>query len=379
MRIGYLANQTVRCWGLSVSEIAETMTLYPYYAAFCNANQRRVMDKYVFADSGKGLIHSIRLPCRSGMGSSVRYCKSCFSEDIEKGLRRYWRRAHQLPGVYLCHIHACNLYEVRFDPLCRGMKFPHPDDFDVMGGREIELNSSNSQRSLHLYVAILSNWLLNNKVAIEVDDLERRLNLCLRQAGYGMWKRNVWRAEFHQDVFAAFGSEYLTWAGVPGWPGNQGSVMQRYKNGLIGRSPLKEILFVAFFAAAAHRSPRNWPICINPFASHGPNHPVRERLLRPRTSRYTAFCDCGMSFTYDCAPEGQPQNSKIFLYGREFAMHLRSLRAQRVSCSEISRRLSIARRTVRLLIKGLDAKTSPRPGSGRRQQRVDADPELKRV
>ncbi|WP_404459452.1 TnsD family Tn7-like transposition protein [Oceanobacillus kapialis] len=39
----------------------------------------------------------------------LRYCSFCYVEDENKFGEPYWHRSHQLPGVFLCHIHGVNL------------------------------------------------------------------------------------------------------------------------------------------------------------------------------------------------------------------------------------------------------------------------------
>lgn len=89
-------------------------SLFPYYAPFVpeeRAARCEALMRYGPAGPIHGLlgIRASRVP----LPSRMQYCRSCFEQDRERYGVPYWRRCHQLSGVFVCPIHAEPLLRTR--------------------------------------------------------------------------------------------------------------------------------------------------------------------------------------------------------------------------------------------------------------------------
>lgn len=94
----------------SVSTLIELTTLYPYHRAFLPPEKHKAIEEIIRLRSGIGIKASLgRLANRFGANPSLRYCRACTLSDVENYGCAYWHRAHQLPGVCVCHKHGIGL------------------------------------------------------------------------------------------------------------------------------------------------------------------------------------------------------------------------------------------------------------------------------
>ncbi|WP_287881872.1 TnsD family Tn7-like transposition protein [Aquitalea sp.] len=104
-RVGILAARTKGALG-TASEIIQQRTLLPFYLPFRPEILGRQAEQ---ALCGEGIGHlKYRLGLlTSGLGAAhpLKACVSCITEDLTLHGWAYWRRSHQLPGVWLCPRH----------------------------------------------------------------------------------------------------------------------------------------------------------------------------------------------------------------------------------------------------------------------------------
>lgn len=94
----------------SSSELIETATIYPYHRPFLTPLRHKLIEKILLNGNGKALKVSMgRVANRFGAAPPLRYCPICINEDIANHGVSYWHRAHQLPGVTSCYLHAVKL------------------------------------------------------------------------------------------------------------------------------------------------------------------------------------------------------------------------------------------------------------------------------
>ncbi len=106
-----------RCNGAlgSAEQVIRDRTLLPFYWPFKPSDLAR---QSVAAMRGNGIAHlKYRLGLlTSGLGAAhpLKSCPECIKADLESHGWAYWRRGHQLPGVWLCPSHGVPL---RVSPL----------------------------------------------------------------------------------------------------------------------------------------------------------------------------------------------------------------------------------------------------------------------
>ncbi len=91
---------------ISAEQLLWEHTVFPYAVSFMDSRLVAVYEKRLLSgDSGVG-----RFLKTFGAGLDVRrFCPHCVREDLAHYGESYWRRAHQLPGVFFCPDHGAYL------------------------------------------------------------------------------------------------------------------------------------------------------------------------------------------------------------------------------------------------------------------------------
>jgi len=96
--------------GTTFDEVIASLTLVPYWLNFDAAplsSGHSAGDKSVKLTSRRSLDRIGQLTL---LGSLVpRWCPICLREDLKEWGEPYWHRSHQLPNVFVCHLHFCLL------------------------------------------------------------------------------------------------------------------------------------------------------------------------------------------------------------------------------------------------------------------------------
>lgn len=125
--------------GLDAEELLWEHTVFPYVVAFMPG-----VDVTRFRDKALDPLGR-RLDCFGSLTKSVshalpfrRMCTQCIADDLARHGRSYWHRAHQLPAVYHCNIHAAVLLhtEIGVRNEMRRVPLEMPEE---VPGREVHL------------------------------------------------------------------------------------------------------------------------------------------------------------------------------------------------------------------------------------------------
>lgn len=114
----------------SANDLIFNTTLFPYHRSFLTPSRAQSLHQTMLSTDGRGIkTFAGRVANRFGARHELRFCPTCLAEDHSKSLRPYWRRRHQLPGVWCCLQHRCMLVPLsRTTSLSRG-EFWLPDKF----------------------------------------------------------------------------------------------------------------------------------------------------------------------------------------------------------------------------------------------------------
>lgn len=117
----------------SVEEIIEGNTIYPYFREFIPEGRCAKVLSTMSGDSASGIKMYLGLVAsRLGAKSSLRYCRSCLSDDEAAFGQPYWHRVHQLPGAWVCPIHDEVLFTLEDCTLqLQRHKLHLPDDSSI--------------------------------------------------------------------------------------------------------------------------------------------------------------------------------------------------------------------------------------------------------
>ncbi|MEX3761422.1 TnsD family Tn7-like transposition protein [Paraburkholderia phenoliruptrix] len=210
-----LSNQTSDYWEMTATEIAENLTLMPYFVA---SSSPRVSRNVLAAMTQ----YSARIRNRGGLGfgrfsdvETLRYCRQCIRDDVESGRRPYFRRVHQLPGVAVCPKHETLLTcsELRAATLHAHGASGIASAFK--GGKEVAIGPGGSSRMAAIFeMAKKSEEILRNAEPSEYFDVRLRYRHCLEGMGYTYPGGNCRLDELSADIVDYFGESFLRWLGL---------------------------------------------------------------------------------------------------------------------------------------------------------------------
>lgn len=99
---------------LSMEQLINGATVLPYFRPFLRSGQAAQCLQAMSSQNACGMKIGIGLVAsRIGARNAFRYCRQCRAEDEQLHGSAYWHRAHNLPGVLVCHRHKNVLIELR--------------------------------------------------------------------------------------------------------------------------------------------------------------------------------------------------------------------------------------------------------------------------
>lgn len=338
-----VAAETANVWGLSSGELAERLTLFPYYAAM-------LPDSMVHSLRA-GMDQKARKPSPLIVQSKLRYCDTCRAEDRIAGRPEYWRRSHQLPGVLLCPEHRQWLTEIPFESRHFQSAWPALQELGRIATYPVDLSLDASEFEACIRVARASVWLLHNRVTVNISWLINLFKDIAWDAGYTYGRQDVACRRLTDDFIGFYGERYLSHIGALPQIGDNNWLGTVVRGGL-PRRYTSRVLLAAIFMATVCDSSSNvaWPVCPNLFATHGPGHVVDGRVRKGE--RYSATCSCGFKFTYSGTENRIPMSVRPTFYGHTHADFARKLHAEGASRRDIAVAMGISEHSVSSLIKG---------------------------
>lgn len=108
------ASQTNEVYGTG-SVVLQSMTVLPYFTRLFSPERRALIEGLACGGEGNRLKFFLGVVAsRAGACLPLAYCPRCARHDLELTGFSYWRRTHQLPGVFICEQHG--------DPLLRASR-----------------------------------------------------------------------------------------------------------------------------------------------------------------------------------------------------------------------------------------------------------------
>lgn len=346
-----VAWETEHVWGMSGSDIANAMTLLPYYASlssedFAGRLSQRVRQRRSGPVPGDVSKFIRRAP-------AIRLCGACIASDRRIGFAMRWRRVHQLPGVFVCPEHGEPLLTVPLGTSI-GRPWPVPEQLPLKQLTAFPSCFDGSHPAGR--VSELSRRLLNGEsVPMMINHPVNWLELA-RGTGYARGSNTIESGRLCRDFVAFYGEDYLEYCGLLPKSG-QNWVVGRVGGRQVAPAALEDVLMCVFFSERLGiREPDSWPVCPSQFASHGPGHPVDHRV-RSNGALY-CYCQCGMSFRLTRGDTGRFDKLVISVFGEPYAIRARQLAEQGLRPVLISRELGVSETTARRLVSGEQRYTS---------------------
>lgn len=348
---------------LSVSQLVNNYTLYPFYSCFLDEEERVKIFNSMLSSSGQD-IHT-----RVGINASrlkrsryPKYCVLCYLEDVEKFGEAFWHRMHQIPGLDVCCIHNVSLdtYQPKLDQLGHGYYLPPPD---TLNSKVIRTNSCETL----LYISNRGSDILLNK-SFDINKVNYHDHLM--SLGYYKSKQ-IDQSDVLNKFKSFYGSKTLT--GLSHHIGNE----LGWINEIIRRpshifNPIRHILFSKF----CDELPLKFYPNLNPF-KEGPwtcynkasDHYLQavitdlqihiDHKSKRQIGEFT--CDCGMVYTMSFIKTHNgslKKHVRIKSFGEKWALRLKAEMLSGKSLRETAKILGTDAKTVAKKSKTLASKES---------------------
>jgi len=318
-----LAVRIPKARGLTAKMLVTEHTHMPYYTAFLTADRRaelvaKQLEGYASLHMKMGITAFV-IP----QITSLRFCPECTREMLASKGELWWKRAHQLPGVLVCHEHGCSLAESEATFWTRGQH------------GFVAATRATCGENAKCLVADLSSWDLARLL-----DVAQRSEALLRSsemksfevtsAGYRerLYDIGLMKSRAQVDVealVAAFRAHHGGILGLtPGLLDDDGGfdkwLLQLVRRDRNAAHPLLHILLQSFLDG---RPLRTAPFgsgpwrCPNPVAGHGAARTIT--TVVEKNGNYgvvgTFACPCGYAYTMSLGSDGVLRGPRFKTYG----------------------------------------------------------------
>ena len=301
-----LAQRTFNTWSMSGSDILARHTVFPYYSyyfedllAAAAAHTEQKAPKITFLEAG------VPIP------RHLRYCRSCARHDMSVFGESYWRRTHQLSGIFFCVEHQELLAN---SPFLASSVNQRLEDATSIAHREAEecVSLPEDMRSLAWDIALRCNALLDGTAPKwSRSQVHEEYRQSAKALGYGFGADKLRTGALASDFYEFYGADFLAKFGIK--IAAYRNAAEKFMTGSV-HHPLMHVLMQRFFeqmlVKTAQGSPKhglNLDIaggirCPNPCAKHPPNFRIesvtRQRERKAREPGFAARCSCGFGFTF---------------------------------------------------------------------------------
>ncbi|MCT4596030.1 MAG: TnsD family transposase [Anaeromicrobium sp.] len=190
--------------------IIKNHTMYPFYTAFLSPDKSKEIYDAMSVSNGHSFFNKVGI-CSSQirMNKYLKFCPICFKEDMKKYGESYWRRLHQIPGVFYCLEHECELLDSDVTPInCRVQYSCAYEETCVDIGENKIINPRFKELNLQLIRQV--NYLLRNDV--ERKELDFIIDFYidrLRDRGLTASSGAIYMKEFQREFVNFYSHEYL--------------------------------------------------------------------------------------------------------------------------------------------------------------------------
>jgi hypothetical protein len=359
-------SKTERFTGLTLAELVDRATLYPYFFAFASEKMRKdVFKKMVSKRSRQETAIVIGW---APVFDKLMFCPECVKADINRFGEAYWHRSHQLHSSHLCTIHAVPLliaesryfndYSTPLEPLTKSVR-----------GKAYLPALTEKCRQRLMEIAACGEAYLNGKTkSEEVQPLSDGGRKAFR-AVYGLTRGAIDMTSLEQDIITYFGEQCLEILGLTIEPGDKNNWVRNQFRALPSPMPAKHIVLALFYEkclvpVSALVKPdileritgKRWA-CQNPAAHHFGEPVITDVYKVPQfASSGTLGFRCSCGYTFLAYAEGwnlrsEPKKIKVQEFGALFVSHVRELKAAGTSIVEIANRLGTVRNVVYSMLK----------------------------
>jgi len=361
-----------------VEELIYKHTLYPLYSPFLPANRSSQVLESMKGDYG-GDIHT-----RAGiMASSItmpkylRFCPTCWEEDLKNYGEPYWHRIHQIPGILVCPFHG----EVLQDSLAPLHGFNKHEYYAASTDncsitKEPSILSPDTLKKL-LILAKDFWWLLNSEIPCQEPQWFRKqyTNLMIEQ-GFATPTGRIYQNKLLDNFLFFYGQEMLS--AVDSMVNHNDSnnwvtsIVRKYRKSF---HPLRHLLMMRFLKTSVEEffqkdteyKPFGEPpwLCLNAAAEHYLQPVITNLVITlccdTKKPVGTFSCACGMVYCRtgpDETDEDKVRIGKVKAFGQIWEQKLKELvEVEKLGLRETARRLNVDARTIKRYVSRLKLTT----------------------
>ncbi|MFB6367707.1 TnsD family transposase [Paenibacillus elgii] len=357
--IGRLVERLPVTSQLTVEQLIQKHTMFPFYSAFLPPEQAEAVRKSMIEGNGNEIYSRIGV-----MGSAIRpnkfirYCKECLSHDLETYGESYWHRIHQLPGLDVCVEHGIELLDSNISP--------HGENkykFVAADKRNSPLNcvaKRTPRKDFEKYCSLSKNIriLLDNKFPYRSREWfgQYYLNKLQELRYASIIGRNVDQDRLCHNFISFYGESFL----------------ERFQSGihlnnnwlkLISRKhqrsfhPIRHLLLLQFLNCNIHEVfYRNEPykpfgngpwMCMNPAADHYEKLVINDFALSLEARKPIGTFSCGCGFIYTRSIGEDAKNEFVIKqFGAIWEKEAVRLAKTGLSLQDIGNRLHVGVQTI---------------------------------
>lgn len=371
--LGELARQTHDSWGLSSREITDTYTLLPYYASYAQDHARTRAYEAMFGDGeAKAAAFLGHVATRVKKPQKLQFCEQCSQEDVAKHGETYWRRSHQLPGVFVCLKHLTSLCESEVHTNSRSAAGWHSGYTSIMASIHSDLPRSLQWdgNSYVLEVARRSVDLLECFSTQAFPAMNVHYLSLARAAGLTRPSGIVDIRVLSREMSAMYGEDFLSSTGLSAsteqgitWPRDMMSRADASFQPLqhIVLNHLLENCKISVRGGGAQLTARQSYSCPNPYAAHGAGHIIERVKVGEMPAGLVggggrigrASCSCGLKFSFWRCRAGtiEPEMSRVNDFGQDWRQAVHAMRQRGTEITDIAKEMGLPVETVKAMLR----------------------------
>lgn len=371
------AERTEAVVELSKEEIFWSHTMYPFNGAYLPEELRSEIFDYAYFGTSRrrmpGILAALAPP------KFLRWCPRCVLEDRNRADfgEAYWRRAHQLPGVWQCDKHLDDLVDSTVPRYVTGLAHVVAEVVlpkDVEEHRR-ERDASLAESMLRRRLLALLNSTDFAPCMVRPDYKSAALEAGFNASGGLVDYHALYEAfvDFWGDVLPRVDELHRTRVMGVGWL--HGHLNAKKPIAQPVTRELIDIFFHELGVVVGERQPKVKPVkpifyCPSPYADHGPGKPVRKVIrTREHPERVGIACECGLAVVVpsNVADKqiGMSDVIKVTRYGTAWLHEFDKLREQGLEWNDAAEKLGIGPSVVTYWRRVLKPKVRPLPDGER--------------
>lgn len=275
--LDFISKSTIMTWNMSSQEIAENLTLFPYYSRYLPKKRAAHCFDELCSNN------SLRVPSMLGITQQksaefLRFCLSCRNSDLLKNGETFWRRSHQLQGVLVCPEHGEFLVHSRIALRPSGSK----SYFDATINTEeiasvVNSELDKSKRELLHNVARRCQKMLWGPIKDwEADELMPAYRHAAYLRGFGQTISDLKQTRLEASFTSFYSEKLLSMLDLNMLHGNDNWLRTIFRTHRTSFPPLKHALVQIFL--------ENMPI-VNSIKVQLESKPARYSLIKKRRSK----------------------------------------------------------------------------------------------